>query len=135
MALKGSCSLPWFLVKCSQKLTQFQEVSHSFRKFLDSSRKSQTVLGSFNQFSEVSNSSRNSRTVLGILKQFSEFLNSSWKSKTVFGSFKQFLKLSCSRGSKKVVGIFKKFSVLSRAFAELLRGLSKQKVLFSKILE
>ena len=57
MALKGHCSVPWFLVKYSLNLT-FSEVSNNSRKFLDSSQKPQTVLGSFKQFSEVSNSSR-----------------------------------------------------------------------------
>ena len=103
MALKGHCSLPWFLVKCFQNLTQFSEVSNSSRKFLDSSRKPQTFLGIFKQFSkfqtvlvtlkqfsEFSNSFWNSETILGIPKQFSEFLNSFRKSQTVLGTLKQF---------------------------------------------
>ena len=84
MALTGHCFLPWFLVKCSQNLTQFPEVSNSFRKFLDSSRKSQTVLRSFKQFSEVLNSSRKLQMVLESLKQFLEVSNSSRQSQTVF---------------------------------------------------
>ena len=64
MALKGHCSLPWFLLKCSQNLTYFLEVSNSSQKF-------ERVLRSFKQFSEVTNSS------LGSLKQFSEVSNSS----------------------------------------------------------
>ena len=61
MALKGHCSLPWFLLKCSQNLTYFLEVSNSSQKF-------ERVLRSFKQFSEVSNSSRG-------LKQFSAVSN------------------------------------------------------------
>ena len=48
MALKGHCSLPCLLVKCSQNLIYFLEVLNSFSKFLDNSRKSQTVLGVLN---------------------------------------------------------------------------------------
>ena len=61
MALKGHCSLPWFLLKCSQNLTYFLEVSNSSQKF-------ERVLRSLKQFSEVSNSSRG-------LKQFSAVSN------------------------------------------------------------
>ena len=61
MALKGHCSLPWFLLKCSQNLTYFLEVSNSSQKF-------ERILRSLKQFSEVSNSSRG-------LKQFSAVSN------------------------------------------------------------
>ena len=108
---------------------------------LDSSRKPQTVLGSFKQFSEV-------LTVLGTLKQFSKILNSSWNFETVLGSLKKFLELSNSFrksqktvlrnhkqfpgvsmrcwGSKKILEIFKKFSVLSESgFTTITRCVKK----------
>ena len=124
MALKGHCSFPWFLVKCSQNLTQFSEVSSSSREFLDSSRKSQTVLGSLNsswnsqtvlgslkQFWEVSNSSRNSRTFLRTLKQFLEVSKGFQKFETNLGTLKQFSEVSkISWKVQKVLGNLKKFS-------------------------
>ena len=111
IALKDHCSRRWFLVKCSQNLTQFSEVSNSSKKFLDSSRKSQTVLGSFKQFSEFLNSSRKFQTVLRSFKQFSEVSGSSRKFQTVLVSFKQFSEVSgSSRNSRTVLGSFKKFS-------------------------
>ena len=114
---KGHCSLPQVLVKCSLNQTQLSEVSNSSwncqtvlgnfqtvfaslklfsevlnssAKFLDSSRKCQTVIESFGQFQEVSNSSRNFQTVVGSHKQFSEVLYTSRKSQTILGSLKQF---------------------------------------------
>ena len=111
MALKGHCSLPWFLVKCFQNLTQFSEVSNSSRKFLDSSRKSQTVFGSlkqFSEFSEVSNSSRKFQ-VFGSLKHFLELSNSSQKSQ-------QFSEvLDSSRNSQTVLESLKQFSEVSKS--------------------
>ena len=89
--LKGHYSLPWFLLKCSQNLTQFLEVSNSSQKF-------DTVLRSLKQFSEVLNSSWKSQTVLGSFKQCSR------KSQTVLGSLKQFSKVSnSSRKSQKIL--------------------------------
>ena len=137
--LKGHYSLPWFLLKCSQNLTQFLEVSNSFQKF-------ETVLRSLKQFSEVLNSSWKSQTVLGSFKQCSR------KSQTVLDSLKQLSEVSknppglkqfseiglgvpnSSRnlkhlsvvsmscwGSKKILGIFKKLSVLPESVCTAIR--------------
>ena len=114
MALKGHCSLTWFLVKCSQNLTQFLEVSNRFRTFSDSSRKSHTVFGSFKQLSEFLNSSQKSQTVLRSLKRFSEVSISSRKFQTALGRFKQFSEaLDDSRKSQKVLGGLKQFQAVS----------------------
>ena len=99
MALKVHCSFPWFLVKCSQNLTQFSQVSNSYQK-------SQTVLGIFKQFSEVSNSSRKSQTFLGSFKQFSEGSNNSRNLQTALKSPKQFSEVSnSSRQSQTVLAV------------------------------
>ena len=110
MGLKGYCSLPWLKWKCSLPwLRSVLRIWHSSRKF-------QTVLGSFKQFSEVWGSSRNSQTVLGSLKQFSEFLNSSRKTQTVLG------RLKLLRFLKRYYEVCRKNSYSS---AEPLRGVGK----------
>ena len=103
IALKGHRSLPWFLVKCSLYLTQFLEVSSNSRTFLDSSWKSQTVLGSFKQFSEVLNSSQNILRVLRSFKQFLEGSNNSRKLQMVFKSLKQLSDVSNSSSQSQTV--------------------------------
>ena len=130
MVLKGYCSLPWLKWKCSLPwLWSVLRIWHSSRKF-------QTVLGCFKQFSEVWGSSRNSQTVLGSLKQFSEFLNSSRKTQTVLGRSKQFPEvLNSFRNFHTVGGLKKLLRFLKRYYevcrknryspAELLRGVGK----------
>ena len=114
IALKGHCSLPWFLVKCFSESDM--EVSNSFSKVLDNFRKSQTGLGSFKQFSEVSNSSQEFQTVLGTVKQFSEVSNNSWSSQTVLEIFKEFSEISnSSRKPQTVLGSLKQFSRVSNS--------------------
>ena len=92
--------------KLSKVLNSSHEVSNDSR---NSFRKSQKVLGIFKHFLEVSKSCRKSEKV-------SEALNIFRKFQTVFGNLKQFAAVSMSCwGSKTILRIFKKFSVLSKS--------------------
>ena len=84
-----------------------------FSELWNTSRKSQIVFGSLKQFSEFLNSSRNSHTVLGRFKQFSVALDGSWKSQTVLAGLKQLNVISnCPRSLKQ-------FSVVADTFYHL----------------
>ena len=119
MALKGYCSLPWFLVECSQNLAQSSEVLNNSGKFLDSSgnssQDSRIVLGRFEQFSESSTSSRKHQTVL-------EQASVSKKSHTVLGGTKQLQAVSkCPRSFRQLsvfCNTFYHLSLFSVAFVD-----------------